>query len=41
LGNSQWATQKLQLKKFHNREFIQIDTKHHWHNALSNISEKK
>jgi hypothetical protein len=31
---------KVTIKKFHNREFIQIDTKHHWHNALPNYLEK-
>jgi hypothetical protein len=40
VGNSPWATQKLQLKKVHNREFIEIDTKHHWHNKLPNHLEK-
>jgi hypothetical protein len=29
VGNSPRATQKLQYKFFHNREFIQIDTTYH------------
>jgi hypothetical protein len=31
---------KAAIKNVHNREFIQIDTKHHGHNALPNNSEK-
>ena len=40
VGNSPWAAQKLQHKNFHNREFIQIDTKHYRHIVLPNHSEK-
>jgi hypothetical protein len=41
VGNSSWATQKLQYKNLQNKEFIHIETKHHRHNALPNNLKKK
>jgi hypothetical protein len=40
-GKFPMSNTKVAIKNVHNREFIQIDTKHHWHNELPNNSEKK